>query len=185
MNMSSQHRINCRTPEGTVVTRTVRRRPFPMTAAYALQTTDHKGQTYTDIATPPKYRLVVCSRRTDSVCRWLVFQSICCALAKLRMVNNQAGTSRQHIASNVVAPVGRINGMACIAHRILPRRQPQDHNEHSACLQRGYLLPSVCPLLLTVTQTVPSQRCQRKTAKPQPYRPGKARYADRRDSDDG
>ncbi|KIM56373.1 hypothetical protein SCLCIDRAFT_245156 [Scleroderma citrinum Foug A] len=92
------------------------------------------------------------------------------------MVNNQAGTSRQHIASNVVAPVGRINGMACIAHRILPRRQPQDHNEHSACLQRGYLLPSVCPLLLTVTQTVPSQRCQRKTAKPQPYRPGKARF---------
>ena len=58
MNVSSQHRINCRTPEGTVVTRTVRRRPFPMTAAYALQTTDHKGQTYTDIATPPKYRLV-------------------------------------------------------------------------------------------------------------------------------
>ena len=109
MNVSSQHRINCRTPEGTVVTRTVRRRPFPMTAAYALQTTDHKGQTYTDIATPPKYRLVVCSRRTDSVCRWLVFQSICCALAKLRMVNNQAGTSRQHIAPNVVAPVGRRN----------------------------------------------------------------------------
>ena len=121
MNVSSQHRINCRTPEGTVVTRTVRRRPFPMTAAYALQTTDHKGQTYTDIATPPKYRLVVCSRRTDSVCRWLVFQSICCALAKLRMVNNQAGTSRQHIAPNVVAPVGRRN----VVHRILPRRQPQ------------------------------------------------------------
>lgn len=44
MNVSSQHRINCRTPEGNIVTGTV-------------PTTDHKGQTYTDIATPQRLQV--------------------------------------------------------------------------------------------------------------------------------
>ena len=51
------YRITCQTAEGSIVTRTVRRRQFPMTAAYAF--TDHRSQGQTipaviiDIATPP------------------------------------------------------------------------------------------------------------------------------------
>lgn len=60
------YRITCHTAgEGTLVTRTVRRRQFPMTAAYAFTDYRSQGQTIpaviVDIATPPTGALLLLS----------------------------------------------------------------------------------------------------------------------------
>ena len=63
---SYTYRINCLGSEGNVITRTVRRRQFPMTPAYAFTDYRSQGQTLAavivDIATPPTGKQLFCDR---------------------------------------------------------------------------------------------------------------------------
>ena len=60
---SHTYHISCQGSEGNIITRTVRRRQFPMTPAYAFTDYRSQGQTLAaviiDLATPPTGKLLI------------------------------------------------------------------------------------------------------------------------------